>query len=121
MGGGTTWERTDSGGIKDFDDYQKAQRWADRHERDKVENSMYFKGNEKRATDLQAKMDKGWKLTPEEQGWLDKWTGYKNQLKGEDSIDAQIQAWRDQIKTNTTEMKTILDSIDTALENQGLK
>ena len=94
MGAGKQWERTKSGGLKEFGDYQKSGRWKDRFDRDEQSNKLYNEGQQRRADDIQRRLDRGSYVPKSDKDFLAKWNAYKDQLVEEEDIDTKIEDWK---------------------------
>lgn len=105
-----------NGNISDFTDWQRAQRFGGRAERDQRTADKANSAAEKKAADLQKKLDEGKKLGDNEKKFLDDWNKF-NDERNRKNLEQQARQVQEAIKANTEDMKKSLNKIKDDLKN----
>lgn len=92
------YKRNAAGNIADFADWQRAQRYAARGERDAMALERGNAAHARRAERIQAKIDSGKKISAQDQAFIDNWNKFQNEKNA-----GNLQKEKDQLEKERNE------------------
>ena len=90
---GRALSRNADGGIDNFGDFLKAQRWKARADRDK--NSLFNQSQDAKYNDIMDRIASGKKVSDRDRKFAEDWGNFKKQRDGTDSLEKDIRNWKE--------------------------
>ena len=110
---GKPWERSASGGLANFGDYQKSIRWKERYDRDIAAHDA---ANDKKADRIRANLEKGKNVSQKDRDFLKNWDDFKKQRDGTESIETDIRNWKEEQTQISKDTKTAVENIENKIK-----